>query len=162
MPAITDFTLPALDGGTINLADYAGKPMIITNSASLCNFTGQYAGLQRLWQDYKDKGLLVLAVPSGDFAGQEYKDSTKTAQLCETTFGITFPVAAPTHVVGYKTTPLFRYINKQAGFLGQPRWNFYKYVIGRNGKLVTWFSTFTSSDSLSVRRAIDIQLARKR
>jgi glutathione peroxidase len=152
----TDFTLPSLKAGAfIELAHYAGRPMLIANTASLCGFTSQYAGLQQLWTDYGPKGLAVIAVPSPDFGGQEHADPAKTATLCDATYRITFPIAASAHVRGQAATPLFRWLADQAGLAGQPRWNFYKYVIGRDGRLVQWFSSLARPDGARVRAAVE-------
>jgi glutathione peroxidase len=155
----TDFSLPALKGGAfIELAQYAGRPLLIANTASLCGFTPQYAGLQKLWADYGPKGLTVIAVPSPDFGGQEHFDPAETAKICDTTYRVTFPVAAAAHVRGPAATPLFRWLADQAGVAGQPRWNFYKYVIGRDGRLVQWFSSLARPDGPRVRAAVELAL----
>ena len=156
MTKATDFTLPSLRGPTsIDLSAYAGQPLLIANTASLCGFTPQYASLQTLWTEYGPRGLQVLAVPSADFGGQEHKDPAATAEVCDARFHITFPVAAATHVTGSEATPLFRWLGQQAGLAGRPRWNFYKYVIGRNGALLDWFGSITRPDSARVRAAVE-------
>lgn len=147
--------LPALRGPDIDLAQYRGRPLLIVNTASLCGFTGQYAGLQRLHAEYGARGLVVIAVPSADFGNQEHADPERTRQVCDAQFGLTFPVAARAHVKGPQAAPLFRWLGQEAGLLGRPRWNFYKYVIGRNGRLVRWFSCMTSPESSTVRAAIE-------
>jgi glutathione peroxidase len=151
----TDFTLPALKGGALDLSRFEGQTLVIANTASLCGFTPQYAGLQTLWDDYKARGLAVVAVPSPDFGGQEHKDAAKTAAVCDQRFRLTFPVAASTHVTGPDATPLFRWLSDQAGFAGRPRWNFYKYVIGRDGRLVQWFTSFVRPEGSRVRAAVE-------
>lgn len=158
MTKATDFTLPALRGTPINLRDYAGQPLLIANTASLCGFTPQYAGLQALWAEYGPRGLQVLAIPSADFGGQEHKDPAATAAACDAR-QVTFPVAATTHVTGAQATPLFRWLAEQAGLAGRPRWNFYKYVIGRDGRLLTWFTSVTSPGAGRVRSAVERALA---
>jgi glutathione peroxidase len=150
-----DFTLKALNGTDIDLNDYKGRPIVIANTASLCGFTPQYAGLQQLWTEYGPRGLAVLAVPSPDFGNQEHADPAKTAEVCDARFRLTFPVAASTHVIGADATPLFRWIGERAGFVGRPHWNFYKYVIGRDGQLVQWFSCITTPVARPVRAAIE-------
>ncbi|MFD0389172.1 glutathione peroxidase [Tistrella bauzanensis] len=86
-----DFTLPAIDGGTIDLGAWAGRPILVVNTASLCGFTPQYEGLVSLWQRYRDQGLMVVGVPSGDFGGQEYDDAARTRDFCTVTYGVDFP-----------------------------------------------------------------------
>jgi glutathione peroxidase len=154
-PLPADITLPALRGPAINLADYAGRPMLIANTASLCGFTGQYAGLQRLWSEYEKRGLVVIAVPSPDFGGQEHADPAKTQAVCDGQFGLTFPVAASAHVKGREAIPLFRWLAEEAGVLGRPKWNFYKYLVGRDGRFVTWFSSMAAPDGAAVRAAVE-------
>ena len=156
----TDFNLPALKAGAaIDLADYAGRPLLVANTASLCGFTPQYAGLQQLWTEYGPKGLGVVAVPSPDFGGQEHKDPAKTAELCDARFRLTFPVAAAAHVAGRDPIPLFRWLAEQAGPAGRPRWNFYKYLIGRDGSLLAWFTPLTAPTSRKLRAAVERALA---
>jgi len=139
----------------ISLSEFRGGPILVTNTASLCGFTPQYAGLQDLWTEYGGRGLTVLAVPSPDFGGQEHDDPVAVAAVCDARFRITFPVAAPTHVIGREATPLFRWIGDRAGFVGRPRWNFYKYVIGRDGELVQWFSSVTKPGAGAIRSVIE-------
>lgn len=155
MPTAADFTLTTLRGDPLPLADFAGRPMLIVNTASLCGFTPQYAGLQKLWTQYADRGLLVLAVPSNDFGKQEPGDAAAIGQVCDARFGVTFPVAGKEHVKGDQATPLFRWLAQEAGFLGRPRWNFYKYMIGRDGGLVQWFSSATRPSSPRLRVLIE-------
>lgn len=156
--SIFQFTLPRLDGGTIDLAAYAGRPMLIANTASKCGFTGQYAGLQRLWDTYRDRGLVVLGVPSNDFGRQEPAESAEIAAFCETNYGVTFPLAGKLHVRGAAADALFRFIGEQAGALARPRWNFYKYIISPTGRVASWFTSMTSPDSARVSREIENQL----
>lgn len=151
---VYDFRLPALDGGTIDLADYRGKPLLIANTASKCGFTGQYAGLQRLWNQFAPRGLTVLGVPCNDFGGQEPGSETEIGAFCQKNYGVTFPMAAKLHVVGKQAHPLFRFLGDQGGALARPRWNFYKYLVAPDGTLATWFSSLTKPDSSRVIAAI--------
>lgn len=149
--------LPALGGGRIDLAEHAG-PVLVVNSASLCGFTGQYAGLERLWRAYRDRGLLVVAVPSDDFGHQEPGGAAEIT-ACTARFAVSFPVAAKAHVRGPRATPLFAWLAGRAGWLGRPRWNFYKYLIGPDGELAAWFPSFVAPDGRRVRRAVERALA---
>lgn len=155
MPIAADFALTTLRGDPLPLAHFSGRPILVVNTASLCGFTPQYAGLQTLYTRYADRGLLVLGVPSNDFGNQEPGDSAAIGEVCSTRFRLTFPVAGKEHVTGADATPLFRWLGQEAGFLGRPRWNFYKYLIGRDGHLVQWFSSFTSPDSPRLRVSIE-------
>ena len=159
MTTAFDFTLSTLRGAPLPLSDFAGRPMLIVNTASLCGFTPQYQGLQKLWTDYGDRGLLVLGVPSNDFGNQEPGDADAIGACCNGRFGVTFPIAAKERVKGPAATPLFRWLADQAGFMGQPRWNFYKYVIGRDGQFVQWFGSLTKPEAPRVRITIERCLA---
>ena len=159
MTLATDFTLATPAGDPLPLSQYAGRPMLVVNTASQCGFTPQYEGLQRLWTEYGDKGLLVLGVPSNDFGGQEPGTDAEIGAFCATRFAATFPLAAKAHVKGRNAVPLFQWLAAEAGALGQPRWNFYKYVIGRDGRLAAWFGSVTKPGSPRLRQAIEHTLA---
>ena len=152
------FTLPGLTGGTIDLADYAGRPLLIVNTASKCGFTGQYAGLQTVWDRYRDRGLVVIGVPSNDFGKQEPGAESEIGAFCQKNYGVTFPLSAKLPVSGANAHPLYRFLAQQAGRLSQPRWNFYKYVISPEGRVADWFSSLRDPTSTRVTRAIERQL----
>ena len=154
------FTLPRLDGGILDLGAYRGSVLLIANTASRCGFTPQYAGLQRLWEEYRDRGLVVIGVPSNDFGGQEPGTEGEIGAFCQKNYGVTFPMAGKAHVAGNDATPLFAALGRAGGLLARPRWNFYKYVVDRDGSLQTWFSSVTSPRSRRVRRAIEQALGR--
>lgn len=149
-----DFSLQKLKGGELKLNAFAGKPLLIVNTASKCGFTPQYAGLEEIWKAHKKDGLVVLGVPSNDFAGQEPGSEKDIAAFCETNYGVDFPMAAKVHVSGSKAHPLFKFLASEGGFLAAPRWNFYKYLVGRDGHLKEWFSSFTSPTSDRFKRAV--------
>ncbi len=153
MSCVYDFSLPGLTGGTVDLSAWRGKPMLIVNTASKCGFTPQYEGLQALWSETGHE-LVVLGVPSNDFGRQEPGDATDIATFCSRNYGVSFPMTEKCHVKGAQATPLFRWLSAQGGFLAHPRWNFFKYVIDRQGRLSTWFSSLTSPDSHRVRDAV--------
>lgn len=158
--SIYDFTLTTLQGKEMKLAQYAGRPILIVNTASKCGFTPQYKGLQELWKEKKKDGLVVIGVPSNDFGRQEPGNASEITQFCEINYGVDFPLAEKAPVSGSKAHPLFKWLAEQGGFLSKPRWNFYKYLIGRDGQLKNWFSSMTSPDSAKLRRAVDKALAR--
>ncbi len=159
MPTVYDFTLDKLGdnpgSGTLPLAQFKGQPLLVVNTASRCGFTPQYAHIQSLWRANRDKGLVVLGVPSNDFGGQEPGDSAAIANFCTNTYGVDFPLVAKAHVRGPQAHPLFQWLARQGGFLSRPRWNFYKYVIGRDGELHDWFSSITSPATGRFLRAVD-------
>ena len=121
-----------------SLCQYSGKVVVVVNTASFCGFTGQYKGLEALHAKYKDQGLVVLGFPSNDFS-QETGSNKEIADFCENTFGVKFPMFAKTSVTGKDANPLFKQLAAKTGTT--PRWNFYKYVIGRDGTSVTSFNS---------------------
>ena len=130
------FSFAGLEGGEIRLADHQGSALLVVNTASRCGFTPQYAGLQELWTRYRARGLVVIGVPSNDF-GQELSSSGEIAGFCSREFGVTFPLAATQPVRGPGAHPFYRWA--QAGKGEAPRWNFHKYIVGRDGRLVGSF-----------------------
>jgi glutathione peroxidase len=160
MTTAFDFRLTALSGAPLDLGAYRGRPMLIVNTASQCGFTPQYDGLQALWRQYESSGLVVLGVPSNDFGGQEPGSAAEIDSFCRVRYGVSFPLAAKSTVKGPGADPLFRWLAREGGFLSRPRWNFYKYVIGRDGRLAAWFSSLTPPSSGRLRRAIDAVLSR--
>lgn len=152
---VYDFELQTLQGGKpLPLSQFRGQPLLIVNTASQCGFTYQYKGLEQVWQDNRDKGLVVIGVPSNDFGRQEPGKASEIAQFCEVNFGVDFPLAAKSVVKGPGAIPLFKHLGDQGGFLSRPRWNFYKYLVGRDGRLSTWFSSMTKPDSAVFKRAV--------
>lgn len=150
-----DFTLPAIDGGTITLRDFKGKALLLVNTASECGFTPQYEGLQALHEAYGDKGLVVIGVPSNDFGRQETGTSDEIARFCEVNFNITFLLADKTIVKGDEAHPLYQWARREVGFAGRPRWNFHKYLIARDGQISSWYSSMTSPQSDKMIKAIE-------
>ena len=155
MSTAFDFHLRALDGGLLDLAGFAGRPILIVNTASKCGFTPHYTGLQALWREFESAGLVVLGVPSNDFGAQEPGSPAEIATFCRDSFGITFPMTEKIHVSGSAAHPLFQWLAREGGFFAKPRWNFYKYLIGRDGRLAAWFARITPPDAGRVRRAIE-------
>ena len=132
----------------INLSDYKGKTLVVVNTASLCGFTYQYDGLQKLYDDYKDQGLVVLGVPSNDFGNQESGTNSEVKEFCESTFNITFPLTEKNVVKGKDAHPFFKWSKKELGFIGGvPRWNFHKIIIGKDGKAIAGYTALTRPSS---------------
>ena len=149
-PAKSDFfdlSFESIDGNVISLKDYKNKPILIVNSASFCGFTYQYEELENLYQKFNKKGLVIIAIPSNDFGGQEFKDNKKVKEFCEVNFNISFPITTITKVKGKNRHPFFNWVEKEAGYLSLPKWNFYKYLINKEGKLSSWFSSVTKPSS---------------
>lgn len=138
-----DYSHRRLDSDVVEniCSAYRGQVMLVVNTASRCAFTGQYEGLEKLYARYREKGLVVLGFPSNDFAGQEPGNEQSIKQFCRMTYGVRFPMYAKTKVKGEGADPLFRALTEAAG--SPPRWNFYKYLIDREGRLIGSFSSFT-------------------
>ena len=150
-----DFSFPSIDGGTIALSAFAGKTVLIVNTASACGFTGQYEGLQKLWETYQEKGLVILAIPSNDFGAQDPGTNAEIAEFCSANFKTTFPIAAKQNVKGPDAHPFFTWVSSELGAASRPRWNFYKYLIAPDGQAVSWFSSMTRPDARKLIKAID-------
>jgi glutathione peroxidase len=155
-----DFSFIAIEGDPLPLAQFVGNVVLVVNSASQCGFTPQYAELADLWGRFRDKGLVVLAVPSNDFGGQEPGTEGEIKQFCEVNYGIDFPMTEKVHVRGTEAHPFYKWAATHFGPLSKPRWNFHKYLISPDGELVGWFSSITSPTSDKVVSAIKTQLTR--
>jgi glutathione peroxidase len=158
-PAVLQHTVARLqDEKPQNLCQYAGQVVVVVNTASFCGFTSQYKGLEALHAKYKDKGLVVLGFPSNDFS-QEPESNAKIADFCENTFGVKFPMFVKTTVKGSGALPLFKQLAEQTGTT--PKWNFYKYIISRDGKTIKSFSSMTNPQDKSFVQEIEKQLVEK-
>jgi glutathione peroxidase len=140
------------------LCQYAGQVVVVVNTASFCGFTPQYKGLEALYAKYKDRGLVVLGFPSNDFS-QEPDSNAKIADFCENTFGVKFPMFVKTTVRGADALPLYKQLAEISGTT--PKWNFYKYVIGRDGQQIKSFNSMTGPQDKSFVQEIEKQLAQK-
>ncbi|MES2020402.1 MAG: glutathione peroxidase [Pseudomonadota bacterium] len=146
MPAITDLTVKAADGTPVDLSAYAGKVLLIVNTASKCGFTPQYEGLEALHRQFGDRGFEVLGFPCNQFGAQEPGDAAEIANFCSLTYDVTFPVFAKIDVNGANADPLFVALKKQApGILGTEgiKWNFTKFLIGKDGQVVERYAPTT-------------------
>jgi glutathione peroxidase len=140
---------------TLNICKaFAGKPLLIVNTASHCGFTPQFKGLQALHEKYKDRGLVVLGFPSDDF-NQEDADDSKTAEVCYLNYGVKFPMFAVSHVKGTEANAVFRELNKRSS---EPNWNFNKYLLSADGQQVTHYGSRTTPDSAELTQAIEAVL----
>jgi glutathione peroxidase len=155
-PSILQHTFPRLqDEKPQALCQYAGKVVLVVNTASFCGFTPQYKGLEALDSKYRSRGLVVLGFPSNDFS-QETGTNKEIADFCESTFGVKFPMFAKTSVRGAEANALFKELAQASGTT--PKWNFYKYLISREGKVVESYSSMTSPDDRAFVRAVEKQL----
>ena len=141
-----DFQFKSIDGEIIKLSDYQNKVIVVVNVASRCGFTNQYEDLQELWSSYKNKGLIVLGVPTNDFK-QEPGSNGDIKNFCETNFKINFPLTEKTNVIGNNSHPFFKWAKKNHGKGAIPKWNFHKIIIGKNGKVVDTFASITRPSS---------------
>ena len=148
-------TFASIDGGTHSLKAWRGRPVLVVNTASQCAFTGQYAALQRVFDTYRDRGLVVLAVPSDDF-NQELDSAAEVKEFCELNFGLDLPMTDITPVTGPDAHPFYQSVRAATGFV--PRWNFNKVLIGPDGDVVATFGSSTRPDSRKITDRIEALL----
>jgi glutathione peroxidase len=151
------FSFTGLDGSAIRLADYAGKPILVVNTASMCGYTPQYAGLQQLWTRFHDRGLMMVGVPSNDFGGQEPGTPADIMETAGHGYGVTFPLTEKVEVRGHSPHPFYKWAATERP-LETPRWNFHKYLIGRDGRIAAIFATAVEPTDPQVIAAIEREL----
>lgn len=154
-----DFEFESIDGGTMRLSQFSNKVLLVVNTASYCGFTRQYSALQSLWDKYKERGLVVIGVPSGDFGNQEHDSNKKIKEFCEINFNINFPMTSKTYVKGQKAHAFYKWVGTQVGFAGKPRWNFHKFLISNKGQVVDWYASTTRPNSSKLKAKIEEQLS---
>lgn len=141
-----DFTFTSIDGAPLPMKAWAGKPVLVVNTASFCGYTPQYAGLEKLWRAYKDKGFVLLGVPSNDFGQQEPGNAAEIKQFCAT-YDVSFPLSRKEKVIGAEAHPFYRWVAAELGEGGAPRWNFHKYLVAPDGSLAgAWPSAVRPTD----------------
>lgn len=151
-----DFSFKALNGEKpLPLSSFKGKVLLVVNTASKCKFTPQYKELETLYQQYKDLGLVILGVPSNDFRDQEPGSASDIASFCEINYGVTFPLTAKEHVRHAEVHPFYVWAYSRFPFWARPQWNFHKYLIDRNGKLIDYFLPLTKPNATRVKVAIE-------
>ena len=158
--SIFDFDATTIDGRVLPLSDYQGRVLLVVNVASRCGFTPQYAGLERLYRAYRDRGLVVLGFPSDEFGGQEPGTDADIETFCKEAYDVSFPLFQKTTVNGAAAHPLYRYLRSQKkGWLGTDRikWNFTKFLIDRSGRVVARFGTTATPDAIekSIAKLLD-------
>lgn len=153
-----EHSFEAIDGGKLDLAKYKDKVLLVVNTASFCGFTAQYSGLQKLWETYEEKGLVVIGVPSNDFGEQEPKAEGEIKSFCEGAFGVTFPLTAKYHVKGAEAHPFYKWVVAVLGPGSAPRWNFNKVLVGRNGQPVATYGSSVTPSSPQLIGAIETAL----
>jgi glutathione peroxidase len=155
MASAYDFAFKRLTGEALPLKEFQGKALLIVNTASECGYTPQYDELEKLWQANKDKGLVVLGVPCNQFGGQEPRSEAEIGAFCQKNYGVTFPLTAKNDVKGKAAHPFYTWAGEQAGALGKPKWNFHKYLIGRDGTFAGWFSNQTKPTGPKIKKALE-------
>ena len=156
-PALLDHRMASLKGEATDLCQYAGKVVLVVNTASYCGYTGQYQGLEALYQRYRERGLVVLGVPSNDFGAQEPGSNEQVADFCERTYRIRFPMLAKSVVKGPQAAPLYRGLARKTG--QEPGWNFHKYLLGRDGQPLGSFPSDVTPEDARLVAAVEKALA---
>ena len=149
-----DFKIKSISGESINLSKYKNKVILVVNTASYCGFTKQYSDLQELWQKYKSKGLVVLGIPSNTFNQEKNLDS-EVKKFCEVNFDIDFPLTTITDVKGKNAHEIYKWAEKNYGKSAIPKWNFYKILINKEGKIEDTYSSFTNPNSDKILKKIE-------
>jgi glutathione peroxidase len=158
MSSIYEFSMKRIDGTSSSLSDYKGKVMLIVNVASRCGFTGQYAGLQKLYDTYKDRGLVILGFPANDFLFQEPGNNKEIAEFCSLKYHVTFPMFEKIVVSGGDMHPLYKFLTEKATnpeFSGRISWNFNKFLIGRDGHILNRFGSKTTPEDKELIATIE-------
>ncbi|MCC6470891.1 MAG: glutathione peroxidase [Alphaproteobacteria bacterium] len=155
-----DFGFTAIDGQAMPMAGFRGKAVLVVNTASFCGYTPQYQALETLWQRYRDRGLVVLGVPSNDFGQQEPGGAQEIKKFCEVNYSIDFPLTEKVAVKGAEAHPFYRWALAELGPAAAPRWNFHKYLVGPDGRLVGWFPTQAEPGSPDFIKAVEAALPR--
>jgi glutathione peroxidase len=156
--SIYDFTMKSIDGQPVSLGSYSGKVVLLVNVASKCGFTPQYAGLEALYEKYKDKGLVIVGIPANNFAQQEPGTNEEIKKFCSNKYNVTFPMMSKVSVLGDDQTPLYSFLTGKTtdpDFGGDIKWNFTKFLVGRDGKLVARFEPNVKPDSPEVAAAVE-------
>ena len=159
--SIYDFTMRSIDGQQVSLKSYHGKVVLLVNVASRCGFTPQYAGLEALYEKYKDRGLVIVGIPANNFAQQEPGTDEEIKKFCSSKYNVTFPMMAKVSVLGDDETPLYRFLtgkDTDPQFSGDIKWNFTKFLFDRNGNPVARFEPNVTPDSPQVTAAIESAL----
>ena len=152
---VYDFQFKDLDGSPLKLSDYKGKIIIAINVASQCGFTKQYEDMQNIWEEYQDKGVILIGIPSNDFGRQEPGTNKEIKNFCEAKFGITFPMTEKVTVKGDQAHPFYIWAKENHGKSAVPKWNFHKIIIDKTGKVAETFSSITNPSSKKFKSTID-------
>jgi glutathione peroxidase len=154
-----DYAFDAIEGGKMPLAQWRGKALLVVNTASFCGYTPQYEGLQKLWERYEAKGLVVVGVPSNDFGGQEPKAESEILGFCKGAYNVTFPLTTKVVVKGAEAHPFYLWAREALGPTSAPSWNFHKYLVGRDGRVIAGYASDIEPLSPELIKAIEAALA---
>ena len=149
-----DFKINSISGDIIDLSEFKGKPVLIVNTASYCGFTKQYEDMQKLWENYREKGLIVLGIPSNSF-NQEKNNNNEVKDFCEVNFNINFPMTEITNVKGDDAHEIFKWAKENHGKSAVPKWNFYKILINKEGKVEDTYASLTKPTSKKIIKKIE-------
>ena len=161
--SIYDFTMKSIEGQPVSLKTYSGKVVMVVNVASKCGFTPQYAGLEKLYEKYKDRGFVIVGVPANNFAQQEPGTNEEIKKFCSNKYNVTFPMMAKVSVLGDDKTALYQFLTDKSSdpqFSGDIKWNFTKFLFDRHGKPIARFEPATTPDSTEVQSAVEAALSR--
>ena len=150
-----DFDFSDLDGSNLNLSEFKNKVIVVINVASQCGFTKQYEDMQKIWEKYQARGVIMLGIPSNDFGNQEPGSSKEIKNFCEAKFGISFPMTEKVSVKGESAHPFYKWAKENHGKSAVPKWNFHKIIIGKNGKIVDTFASITNPSSKKFVEALE-------
>ena len=156
--SLHDFTVKTLQGKPRKLSAYSGKVLLVVNTASECGYTPQYEGLQKLYDAEKSKGFVILGFPSNDFGGQEPGDAKQIAKFCKLHYAVTFPMFAKVRTKGKNKAPVYAFLSRTHG---EPKWNFHKYLVGKDGKVLRAFSSSVTPEDAELKKAIAAALEAK-
>lgn len=151
--SVHDFTLNSIDGAPVPLATYKGKVLLLVNVASQCGYTPQYKGLQSLYDKYKDRGLVIVGVPANNFGGQEPGTNEEIKTFCTRNYNVSFPMMSKVSVKGSDITPLYKHLTGAAG--GDVKWNFTKFLVDKNGKVISRFESKVTPESSELTTAVE-------
>ena len=157
---VHEFTLNSIDGKPAPLSQYKGKVMLLVNVASKCGYTPQYTGLESLYQKYKDRGLVVVGIPANNFGGQEPGTNEEIKSFCTRTYNVSFPMMSKVSVKGDDKTPLYQFITADPANGGEVKWNFTKFLVDKDGKVISRFESKVTPDSPELTSAVEQALSR--
>ncbi|MBC8106696.1 MAG: glutathione peroxidase [Anaerolineae bacterium] len=160
VPPVLNFKMKSLAGEEVDLSKYQGKVVLMVNTASKCGYTPQYKDLEALYKKYQDKGLVVLGFPADNFGHQEPGTDTQIAEFCQKSFGVTFPMFSKVSVKGADEVPLFKLLTTQSPDAGEIKWNFEKFLISRDGKIMNRFRSKVNPSSDEVAKAVEAELTK--